>query len=189
MLGEPADREVGGVIVRRPICDNGLRIPTVSPIAMLVVSSNIQSFAMASRLPESPASHPGIAQRLVAWLPGLATLSEYRLSWLHRDAMAGIVLTTMLVPVGIAYAVASGLPGVYGLYATIVPLLAYAIFGPSRILVLGPDSALAAMVGARQFCPTGSHPGSGPHVGSLVVVPDQHDRSAELLMGAWIRSR
>ena len=52
----------------------------------------------------------------------------------------------MLVPVGIAYAVASGLPGIYGLYATIIPLLVYALFGPSRILVLGPDSALAAVI-------------------------------------------
>ena len=52
----------------------------------------------------------------------------------------------MLVPVGIAYAVASGLPGIYGLYATIFPLLAYAIFGPSRILVLGPDSSLAPII-------------------------------------------
>jgi high affinity sulfate transporter 1 len=52
----------------------------------------------------------------------------------------------MLVPVGIAYAAASGLPGIYGLYATIVPLLVYALFGPSRILVLGPDSALAAVI-------------------------------------------
>ncbi len=60
--------------------------------------------------------------------------------------MAGLVLTTMLVPVGIAYAVASGVPGIYGLYATIVPLLAYAIFGPSRILVLGPDSSLAPVI-------------------------------------------
>ena len=60
--------------------------------------------------------------------------------------MAGLVLTTMLVPVGIAYAVASGVPGIYGLYATIVPLLAYALFGPSRILVLGPDSSLAAVI-------------------------------------------
>ena len=52
----------------------------------------------------------------------------------------------MLVPVGIAYAVASGVPGIHGLYATIVPLLAYALFGPSRILVLGPDSALATLI-------------------------------------------
>ena len=55
-------------------------------------------------------------------------------------------MTTMLVPVGIAYAEASGLPGINGLYATIVPLLAYALFGPSRILVLSPDSALAAVI-------------------------------------------
>jgi len=63
-----------------------------------------------------------------------------------HDIAAGFVLATMLVPVGIAYAVASGVPGIYGLYATIVPLLAYALFGPSRILVLGPDSALAAII-------------------------------------------
>jgi high affinity sulfate transporter 1 len=80
------------------------------------------------------------------WLPGLQTLRNYELGWLGHDIAAGLVLTTMLVPVGIAYAVASGLPGIYGLYATIVPLLAYALFGPSRILVLGPDSSLAAVI-------------------------------------------
>jgi len=80
------------------------------------------------------------------WLPGLDTLRQYEAAWLPHDILAGIVLATMLVPVGIAYAAASGLPGIYGLYATIVPLLAYALFGPSRILVLGPDSALAAIL-------------------------------------------
>jgi high affinity sulfate transporter 1 len=80
------------------------------------------------------------------WLPGLDTLTRYEPAWLPRDLVAGLVLTTMLVPVGIAYAVASGVPGIYGLYATIVPLLAYALFGPSRILVLGPDSSLAAVI-------------------------------------------
>ncbi|WP_321796927.1 SulP family inorganic anion transporter [Caballeronia sp. J97] len=73
-------------------------------------------------------------------------LRDYRAGWLRNDIVAGLVLTTMLVPVGVAYAQASGVPGVCGLYATIVPLIAYAIFGPSRILVLGPDSALAAPV-------------------------------------------
>jgi high affinity sulfate transporter 1 len=82
----------------------------------------------------------------VRWLPGLLTLRRYHASWLAHDIVAGLVLTTMLVPVGIAYAVASGVPGIYGLYATIVPLLAYALFGPSRILVLGPDSSLAAVI-------------------------------------------
>ena len=80
------------------------------------------------------------------WLPGLVTLRGYEPSWLRHDLMAGLVLITMLVPVGIAYAVASGLPGVYGLYATIVPLLVYALFGPSRLLVLGPDSSLAPII-------------------------------------------
>ena len=80
------------------------------------------------------------------WLPGLRTLRGYRLAWFRNDLVAGLVLTTMLVPVGIAYAVASGVPGIYGLYATIIPLLAYALFGPSRILVLGPDSSLAAVI-------------------------------------------
>src|SRR3954470_24233347 len=80
------------------------------------------------------------------WLPGLQTLAKYEASWLRHDIVAGLVMTTMLVPVGIAYAQASGLPGINGLYATIVPLLAYAVCGPSRILVLGPDSALAAVI-------------------------------------------
>src|SRR5262245_47349982 len=82
----------------------------------------------------------------IHWLPGLGTIRRYEVTWLPHDVVAGLVLATMLVPVGIAYATASGLPGVYGLYATIVPLLAYAVFGPSRILVLGPDSALAAVI-------------------------------------------
>jgi high affinity sulfate transporter 1 len=80
------------------------------------------------------------------WLPGLKTLRQYEPSWLRHDVVAGLVMTTMLVPVGIAYAEASGVPGINGLYATIVPLLAYAVFGPSRIIVLGPDSALAAVI-------------------------------------------
>src|SRR5215469_4810913 len=83
---------------------------------------------------------------LFKWLPGLGTLRRYEAAWLPSDIFAGFVLATMLVPVGIAYATASGLPGINGLYATIVPLLIYAVFGPSRILVLGPDSALAAVI-------------------------------------------
>jgi Sulfate permease family len=63
---------------------------------------------------------------VMRWLPGLYTLRHYDPAWLRDDIVAGLVLTTMLVPVGIAYAVASGVPGIYGLYATIIPLLAYA---------------------------------------------------------------
>lgn len=82
----------------------------------------------------------------VARLPGLHTLRHYRRAWLGHDLMGGLALAAVLVPVGIAYAVAAGLPGIYGLYATILPLLAYALFGPSRILVIAPDSALAAVI-------------------------------------------
>ena len=80
------------------------------------------------------------------WLPGLHVLRNYQRAWLPHDVMAGLALTAVLVPVGIAYAVASGVPGICGLYATMAGLLAYALFGPSRILVLGPDSSLAALI-------------------------------------------
>jgi len=80
------------------------------------------------------------------WLPGLSALREYRLDWLRHDLLAGFALSAVLLPVGIAYAVASGVPPTCGLYATIVGLLAYALFGPSRMLVLGPDSSLVALI-------------------------------------------
>jgi high affinity sulfate transporter 1 len=82
------------------------------------------------------------------WLPGLETARAYRRAWLLPDLRAGVVLTALLIPAGIGYAEVAGLPPETGLYATILPLLAYAIFGPSRILVLGPDSALAPIIAA-----------------------------------------
>jgi high affinity sulfate transporter 1 len=88
------------------------------------------------------------ADGLGRWLPGLRTLRAYHRSWLPRDLVAGLVLTALLVPAGMGYAEASGLPAIYGLYATIVPLVVYAIVGPSRILVLGPDSSLAPLIAA-----------------------------------------
>ncbi len=98
----------------------------------------------AGRLPgPDRASGPYGSRR---WLPGVDTVRRYPLAWLRHDVPAGLALAAMLVPVGIAYAVASGLPGIHGLYATIVPLLVYALFGPSRILVVGPDSSLTALI-------------------------------------------
>jgi high affinity sulfate transporter 1 len=82
------------------------------------------------------------------WIPGPVAVRTYQRPWLAKDIIAGLVLTAILVPVGMGYAEAAGLPAIYGLYATIIPLLAYAIFGPSRILVLGPDSSLAAIIAA-----------------------------------------
>ncbi len=93
------------------------------------------------------------------WLPGLQTLRSYEAAWLRHDVLAGVVLAAFLVPIGIAYAVASGVPPIYGLYATIAGLLAYALFGPSRILVCGPDSALAAIILGIVLPLSGGDPG------------------------------
>ena len=81
-------------------------------------------------------------------MPGLRTLATYQPSWLRRDIVAGVVLSTLLVPQGMAYAELAGLPPITGLYTTILCLVGYAAFGPSRILVLGPDSSLGPMIAA-----------------------------------------
>jgi high affinity sulfate transporter 1 len=82
------------------------------------------------------------------WVPGLQVVSSYRRRWLLKDVIAGVVLTTLLVPQGMAYAELAGLPPITGLYTSILCLLGYAVFGPSRILVLGPDSSLGPMIAA-----------------------------------------
>jgi high affinity sulfate transporter 1 len=81
-------------------------------------------------------------------IPGVRALATYRRSWLRSDVVAGIVLTTLLVPQGMAYAELAGLPAITGLYTSILCLIGYALFGPSRILVLGPDSSLGPMIAA-----------------------------------------
>ena len=81
-------------------------------------------------------------------LPGVRTLSGYQPAWLRKDLVAGLVLVALLVPQGMAYAELAGLPPITGLYTSILCLTGYAIFGPSRILVLGPDSSLGPMIAA-----------------------------------------
>ena len=81
-------------------------------------------------------------------MPGVALLGSYPAKWLPRDLVAGLVLTALLVPQGMAYAELAGLPAITGLYTSILCLLGYAFFGPSRILVLGPDSSLGPMIAA-----------------------------------------
>ena len=79
---------------------------------------------------------------------GIKFIPHYSVAFLVKDAVAGLVLTAILLPAGMGYAQAAGLPAIHGLYATIVALVAYAIFGPSRLLVIGPDSSLAALIAA-----------------------------------------
>jgi high affinity sulfate transporter 1 len=80
--------------------------------------------------------------------PGLVNLSRYQARWFHPDLVAGLVLTALLVPQGMAYAELAGLPPITGLYTSILCLIAYAVFGPSKVLVLGPDSSLGPMIAA-----------------------------------------
>jgi high affinity sulfate transporter 1 len=80
--------------------------------------------------------------------PGMRALAGYERSWLRRDIVAGLVLTALLVPQGMAYAELAGLPAITGLYTSVLCLVGYAVFGPSRILVLGPDSSLGPMIAA-----------------------------------------
>jgi MFS superfamily sulfate permease-like transporter len=89
-----------------------------------------------------------VARAIGSVAPGLRLLSSYQRGWLSKDLVAGLVLTALLVPQGMAYAELAGLPPITGLYTSILCLVAYAIFGPSRILVLGPDSSLGPMIAA-----------------------------------------
>ncbi len=97
-----------------------------------------------SRSPTPRNAPQNIVATAPRWL--LPTLVGYSWARCKSDALAALVLSAMLVPVGMSYAEASGVPAIYGLYATLVPLLIYALVGTSRILILGPDSALAALI-------------------------------------------
>ena len=107
---------------------------------------------------------------LARWLPGLRTVREYQRAWLLNDLVAGVVLTALLVPVGMGYAQAAGLPPITGLYATIVPLVAYAIFGPSRVMVLGPDSSLAAVIAAIVLPLAGRDPARAVALAGMLAI-------------------
>ncbi|PWV61186.1 SulP family inorganic anion transporter [Plasticicumulans acidivorans] len=92
--------------------------------------------------------NPALRARLARFAPGLAALSRYRPSDLPHDLAAGVSVAAVALPVGVAYAQLAGFEPIYGLYASILPLLAYALFGTSRQLIVGPDAATCAMIAA-----------------------------------------
>jgi high affinity sulfate transporter 1 len=104
------------------------------------------------------------------FLPGLRAARQYRPEWLRSDLAAGIVLTGLLVPQGMAYAELAGMPPITGIYATMVPLIAYAVFGPSRILVVAPDSAIAPLVAASIIPLAGADPESRIALGGMLAL-------------------
>lgn len=110
------------------------------------------------------------ADTVERWLPGIATVRRYERSDLRHDVVAGLVLTAFIIPVGMAYAQVSGVPPVHGLYATLVPLVVYALVGPSRVLVLGPDSSLAPLIAATVIPLSMGDPERAVFVASAVAV-------------------
>ena len=103
-------------------------------------------------------------------LPGVRSVRRYRREWLRPDIFAGLTLTALLIPAGMGYAEASRLPPETGLYATIVPLLVYAVIGPSRTLVLGPDSALAPIIAASILPLSGGDPDRAVALAGLLAI-------------------
>ena len=95
---------------------------------------------------ETTETGPTRKSRLNAAVPGVGMLRTYKPAWLRFDLVAGIVLAAILVPQGLAYAELAGLPPVTGLYTTIACLVVYALLGPSRVLVLGPDSSVSPLI-------------------------------------------
>ena len=85
---------------------------------------------------------------LPSWMPGLHMLRSYERAWLPHDLIAGVSVAAVALPVGMAVARLAGFPPVVGIYSSILPLVAYALFGSSRQLMVNPDGATCAMLAA-----------------------------------------
>lgn len=104
------------------------------------------------------------------FVPGVHLARRYKWSWLKSDLAAGAALSAALIPAGMAYAEAAGLPAVNGLYASIVPMLFYALFGPSRVLIVGPDSSLAPMIAAAVLPLAGHEPADAVALAGVLAI-------------------
>ena len=119
---------------------------------------------------EPTAAHEGGGIR--SFVPGLTVVSTYQRRWLPKDVVAGLVLSALLIPQGMAYAELAGLPPITGLYTSVLCLLGYAVFGPSRVLVLGPDSSLGPMIAATvtPLLMAGGDPAKAVALASLLAI-------------------
>lgn len=103
-------------------------------------------------------------------VPAIGVARQYKLSWLKSDLAAGAALSAALIPAGMAYAEASGLPAVTGLYASVVPMFFYALFGPARVVILGPDSSLAPMIAAAILPLAGRDPDHAVALAGMLAI-------------------
>ncbi|MCO6561105.1 MAG: SulP family inorganic anion transporter, partial [Gilliamella sp.] len=95
--------------------------------------------------------HSTFFQKLISWMPGLGSLLQYKREYLNFDIKAGLSVAAVSLPVSIAYAELTGVGAIAGLYSTILPLIVYALFGSSKQLIVGPDTATCAVVAAVVF--------------------------------------
>lgn len=107
---------------------------------------------------------------LSRWVPGVSMIRGYRMTWLRFDLIAGIVLAAILVPQGMAYAELGGVPAVNGLYTTVACLVGYALMGPSRILVLGPDSSVSPLIFAAIVPLAGGDPSTAIALAGMLAL-------------------
>ena len=119
-----------------------------------------------------PSEEAGVSTLVRRWVPGIRLVRGYQAEWLRPDVVAGVVLAAILVPQGMAYAELAGLPAVTGLYTTIACLVGYAIFGPSRVLVLGPDSSISPLifVAITPLLVAGDDPGKAIALAGMLAV-------------------
>ena len=107
---------------------------------------------------------------IVKAVPGIQLARTYQRSWLRADLAAGAALSAALIPAGMAYAEAAGLPAVTGLYASVIPMLFYAVFGPARVLIVGPDSSLAPMIAAAVLPLAGREPAKAVALAGVLAI-------------------
>lgn len=147
-------------------------------------------------MPEDPAR---TSDRLRSWLraltpPLFAALAGYRLAWLRGDFFAGLAVAAVGLPSAIAYPAIARLPPETGLYASMVPLVAYALFGPSRQLVVGPDAATMTVLAAvLAGLPVGDMAGRTMTAATLALLVGGFCLGARMLrlgvLGAFRRAR
>jgi high affinity sulfate transporter 1 len=132
--------------------DAGRRSPTRSSPASWLQAP----LSRVARAIEGPDGQP------LAW-----TLRDYPSAWLRDDLVAGLTVAALIIPLSIGYAGVAGLPPEVGLYASMAPLIAYAIFGSGRRLIVGPDASTAALVGAS-IAPLALSIGDRAHLASVL---------------------
>lgn len=122
-------------------------------------------------------------QRLSGWVPGLRLFAGYDRSCLPADLTGGLVVALVVIPSGIAYADLANCPPIAGLYAALAGMVVFALFTSSRHLIVGPDAAIAILVGAAIGPMSAGEPGQAVVLSTWLALLT----AMILLLAAWLR--